>query len=348
MNRVSPRSQSFGSRLVYQRPEEPLSGKVLKSFLSGLVRGGRRCTAFVVYTLEGGCVRRECLNLAGLLIAGIPLFSQTPIVMASGNLQKCLGITPGSDRMMKTPGAQPYCKQLPGANLYDQAGARFQAGDHVGAAQIVARAAEAGNALAQLRIALMYDQGDGVRQSSKTAFMWYNRAAALGEPESQNQMGIAYETGLGVKEDWDLALKFYKASAMQGWHKGQVGFGRCYQFGTPSRRAASRRSHGSRGLPLKATGRASIGRNGSAVRPTISDSGMGVEHDIVMAGKLRFRGRSCWEAIRPALHSTARRNARSGSWDSETGPTHRKRKTMRRIAKRRYDDCKRAGRDNCY
>lgn len=292
-------------------------------------------------------MQRECLNLAGLLIAGIPLFSQTPIVMASGNLQKCLGITRGSDRMMKTPGAQPYCKQLPGANLYDQAGARFQAGDHAGAAQIVARAAEAGNALAQLRIALMYDQGDGVRQSSKTAFMWYNRAAALGEPESQNQMGIAYETGLGVKEDWDLALKFYKASAMQGWHKGQVGFGRCYQFGIAVPQ--------SREQAIAWFQRAAAQGNGQGeywakwLRSPTNNIGFrdGVEHDIVMAGKLRFAGEllggdpagiTFYSSAQRALWLMGQRN-RADAQEAET---------MHRIAKRRYDDCKRAGRDNCY
>ena len=39
----------------------------------------------------------------------------TKAVMASGLLQQCLGITRGADRMMKGPGTQQYCKQLPGA-----------------------------------------------------------------------------------------------------------------------------------------------------------------------------------------------------------------------------------------
>jgi TPR repeat protein len=90
------------------------------------------------------------------------------------------------------PANEPFCKQLPGAAFYDQAGALFKAGDHARAAQIVAKAAEAGNAVAMLRLALLYDQGDGVKQSSKTAFEWYAKASALGEPESQNQMGTYY------------------------------------------------------------------------------------------------------------------------------------------------------------
>jgi TPR repeat protein len=151
--------------------------------------------------------------------------------MATGLLQKCLGITPGAAKMMKGPATQQYCKQLPGADIYDQAGERFQAGDHAGAAQIVKKAADAGNAVAQLRLALMYDQGDGVSKSSKTAFGWYNKAAAQGEPESLNQVGLFYEGGEFVDENWDLAAKLYQASAQQGWVRGQFSFGRAYQFG---------------------------------------------------------------------------------------------------------------------
>jgi TPR repeat protein len=133
--------------------------------------------------------------------------------------------------MMKGPGTQQYCKQLPGASLFDQAGERFQAGDHAGAAQIVRKAADAGNAVAQLRLALMYDQGDGVPRSSKAADAWYLRAAAQGEPESQSQVGHLYESGDGVDENWDFAAQLYQASAVQGWLRGQFAFGRAYQFG---------------------------------------------------------------------------------------------------------------------
>src|ERR1700676_2589223 len=92
-----------------------------------------------------------------LLIAAAAWGDQFPVVGASGALQKCLGIDPGSGRMTPGPATERYCQQLPGANLFNQAGARFQAGDHAGAAQILTKAAEAGNAQAQLRLALMYD-----------------------------------------------------------------------------------------------------------------------------------------------------------------------------------------------
>jgi TPR repeat protein len=294
-------------------------------------------------------VPRKFLDLVAVLIVAAPLFGQssTPIVMASGNLQKCLGITPGSDRMMKSPGSQPYCKQLPGSDLYDQAGERFQAGDHAGAARILIKAAEAGNAVAQLRLALMYDQGDGVPVSAKTAFMWYNRAAALGEPESQNQMGIAYEMGLGRAENWDLAAKLYQASASQGWHKGQVGFGRAYQFGIG---VPQNRQQAIAWFQKAANqGNAQGGYWAKWLRSPTNNIGFrdDIEHDIVIAGKLRFAGEllggdpagiTFHTSTQRAVWLMGQRN-RADAQEAET---------MRQIAKRRYEDCKRAGRDNCY
>ena len=155
----------------------------------------------------------------------------TKVVKASGTLEKCLGITPGADRMRKGPQTRQYCEELPASSVYNQAGARFQAGDHAGAAQILTKAAEAGNAVAQLRLALMYDQGDGVAKDWRQAYNWYARAAAQGEPESLNQVGLFYELAEGVGENWDLAAELWKASAEQGWLKGQYSYGRAFQFG---------------------------------------------------------------------------------------------------------------------
>jgi TPR repeat protein len=154
------------------------------------------------------------------------------VVMATGALQKCLGIVPNSGKMARSnPSTDPNCLQLPGAAIYNQAGVKFQAGDHAGAAQILMAAAKAGNPLAQLRLAIMYEGADGVPHDKKSALMWYNAAAAQGEPASQMELGGYYEAADLVPENWDLAAKLYQASAVQGWMKGQFAFGRAYQFG---------------------------------------------------------------------------------------------------------------------
>jgi len=287
--------------------------------------------------------------IAGMIFLISPRLGQpaaTGVVMASGLLQGCLGITPGSDKMMSGPATQPYCKQLPGAGLYDQAGARFQAGDHAGAAQIVSKAAEAGNAMAQLRLALMYDQGDGVPRSSKSAFAWYKRAAAQGEPESQNQMGLFYELGEGVPEDWDLAARLYQASALQSWTKGQFSFGRAYQFGIGVPQGRKQAIVWFQKSAAQGNGKAEYWAKW--LRSSTNSIGFrdDVEHDIVIGGKLRF-GASLLggDPSGATFHNSAQR----ALW--LLGKRHRvdaeEAEVFRQIRKREYDDCTRAGRDNC-
>jgi hypothetical protein len=283
--------------------------------------------------------------------AGSSVLASSPagapqIVMASGLLQKCLGILPGSGSMKHNPATEPYCKQLPGAAIYYQAGARFQAGDHAGAAQIVAKAAEMGNAVAQLRLALMYDQGDGVRRSSKAAFEWYNRAAALGEPESQEQVGLFYELAEGVPENWDLAARLYQASALQGWMKGQFAFGRAYQFGigVPQSRPQAIAWY----QKAAAQGNAKADYWAKWLRDPTNNIGFrdDVEHDVVIGSKLRFG--AALMGSDPAgvtFHNSAQR----ALWimGLRQRVDQQEAEVFRQIRQREYDDCTRAGRDNC-
>lgn len=276
------------------------------------------------------------------LIAAGPM----PVVMASGALRKCLGIEPGTGRMMRGPATRQYCQQLPASDIYDQAGARYQAGDHAGAAKIVMRAAEAGNAVAQLRLALLYDQGDGVPQSARAAFEWYSRAAAQGEPESQNQVGLFYELGEGVPENWDLAARLFQASAQQGWMKGQFSLGRAYQFGigVPQNRQLAITWFERAGAQGNAKGDywAKWLRDGSNNIGFRNDA----EHNMVIGGKLRFSvhlmggdpsGITFHNSAQRVLWLAGQRNA----VDRDEAEVFR---SMRRMA---YDSCVQARRDNC-
>ena len=123
--------------------------------------------------------------------------------------------------------------QLPAADVYNQAGERFQAGDHAGAAQIVKKAAEAGNAVAQLRLAMMYRPGRWRPARLEGGATTGTRALPRRESRSpMNQVaGSTTKSAEGVPENWDLAAELWKASAEQGWMKGQFSYGRAYQFG---------------------------------------------------------------------------------------------------------------------
>lgn len=285
-------------------------------------------------------------HIALTFVFAITASAAPGVVLASGMLQKCLGIVPGSGRMMRGPATQPYCKQLPAAEVFDQAGASFRAGDHAAAARIVTRAAEADNAVAQLRLALMYDQGDGLPQSSKAAFLWYSRAAAQGEPESQNQLGAYYELGEGVAENWDLAAKLWQASAQQGWVKGQSAFARAYQFGigVPQNRQIAIEWF----KKAAAQGDAKADYFAKWLRDPTNNIGFrdDVEHGVVMDGKLRFAvALMGGDPYGIAFHNSAQRalwilGLRNRVDTQEAEVFHQ-------IRQREYEDCKRAGRDNC-
>jgi len=56
------------------------------------------------------------------------------------------------------------------------------------AAKWYLRAAEQGNAKAQLGIAILYESGSGVKKSKEDAIYWYRLAAAQGEQMAQTAL----------------------------------------------------------------------------------------------------------------------------------------------------------------
>ena len=91
-------------------------------------------------------------------------------VSPNSTLLHCIGTAPGQPPPQKigpSPATMNYCRQLPGWDLYEEAGQHFKSGDHAGAAKIVISSAKAGNPIAQLRLAMLYEAGDGVPRDKK-------------------------------------------------------------------------------------------------------------------------------------------------------------------------------------
>ena len=169
-----------------------------------------------------------------LILAGVVTLASVGDAYAQSTLQRCLGIVPGQSPPRKigpSPATMTFCRQLPAWDAYEQAGERFKAGDHSGAATLLGSAAKAGNPVAQVRLAMMHEAGDGVPKSGKETFGWYRRAAEAGEPMAQSELGGYFEVGDGVAEDWVQAAGWYQKSAEQGWLKGQFSLARAYQYG---------------------------------------------------------------------------------------------------------------------
>lgn len=78
------------------------------------------------------------------------------------------------------------------------------------------RLANQGKASAQYDLALMYDEGEEVRQDYFKAVEWYQKAANQGYADSQFNLAVSYRSGQGVRQDYAKAVEWYQKAANQG------------------------------------------------------------------------------------------------------------------------------------
>ncbi len=90
----------------------------------------------------------------------------------------------------------------------------YFAGKFKTAVKLLKPAAEAGNALAQFQLGVMYDAGQGVHQNSLAALAWY-RAAAESDPRAQVAMADRLMEGRGIAHDPPAAISWYRKAAAQ-------------------------------------------------------------------------------------------------------------------------------------
>jgi hypothetical protein len=93
------------------------------------------------------------------------------------------------------------------------------------------KAAEQGNALAQISLGAMYENGQGVAQDYQAAVAWYRKAAEQGNADAQYNLGLKYVDGQGVAQDYQAAVTWYRKAAEQGNADAQNNLGVMYSKG---------------------------------------------------------------------------------------------------------------------
>jgi hypothetical protein len=76
--------------------------------------------------------------------------------------------------------------------------------------------AKQGLAKAQLKLGVMYHNGQGVPQDYKESIKWLRLSADQGNAKAQSSLGWMYDNGEGVGQDYKEAVKWYRLSADQG------------------------------------------------------------------------------------------------------------------------------------
>jgi uncharacterized protein len=104
----------------------------------------------------------------------------------------------------------------------------FERGDFTTALLEWKPLAEQGDALSQVNLGLMYDEGKGVAQDYKTAVKWYQLAAEQGDVRAQYNLGLKYSVGKGVTQDYKTSIKWYRLAVEQGSNIAQNNLGSMY------------------------------------------------------------------------------------------------------------------------
>ncbi len=110
-------------------------------------------------------------------------------------------------------------------------GTAAAAADPVATRRLLAQA-NAGDAAAQLRVAIGYALGEfGLPKDDGRANQWYHRAAAQGLAMAQYLLGTRYARGTGVTRDDAKAFHWYRQAALQKLPKAQLLLGTMYALG---------------------------------------------------------------------------------------------------------------------
>jgi TPR repeat protein len=95
------------------------------------------------------------------------------------------------------------------ADPLEDAIAALERRDYTSALQLLRPLAENGNPDAQINLANMYFDGNGVPQDYKESVKWYLFAADQGSVDAQIALGFLYEYGDAVPQDYVQAHKWF-------------------------------------------------------------------------------------------------------------------------------------------
>ena len=114
---------------------------------------------------------------------------------------------------------------------YELALQRVAAGRTQEGVTMLRRAADRGFAMAQYRLAKLYERGEGVQRDLAIARQWTERAAASGNRRAMHDLGVYFARGEGAPLDEAAAFRWFRQAAELGVADSQYNLGVLYQQG---------------------------------------------------------------------------------------------------------------------
>ena len=119
------------------------------------------------------------------------------------------------------------CSENP-SDIQRRGARHYNAGEFSQAVACFRKAAEKGDAEAQLNLGLCYDNGRGVEKNNFEAAKWFRKSAEQGNVKAQFFLGMCYFSGVGVTKNKFEAVKWFRQAAEQGSSYGQFMLCTCY------------------------------------------------------------------------------------------------------------------------
>jgi TPR repeat protein len=100
--------------------------------------------------------------------------------------------------------------------------------DYARALELLAPLAERGDAVAQLKIGIIFFRGKVGSPDHNAAIRWFTKAAENGQAEAEFQLGQIYRDGPGVNVDGKLALYWLGRAAEKDMSRAMNALGELY------------------------------------------------------------------------------------------------------------------------
>lgn len=114
---------------------------------------------------------------------------------------------------------------------YELALQRLASGRSQEGVTLLRRAADRGFAMAQYRLAKLYERGEGVSADLAVARQWTERAAGAGNRRAMHDLGVYFARGEGAPLDEAAAFRWFRQAAELGVADSQYNLGVLYQQG---------------------------------------------------------------------------------------------------------------------
>ena len=109
--------------------------------------------------------------------------------------------------------------------------AAFEAKHFSRSMQLLTAYAEGGNAEAQYRLAIMYQNGLGTVRNESFAYRWMQKAAEQYHGLACHALGCMYLEGDCVEQDDYKAVEYFTCSAEQGLEGSMIALAQLYEVG---------------------------------------------------------------------------------------------------------------------